>query len=383
MKWFKEKYNKKIIKNPDIKDISLEIPAIFEYFDIIRLPEYFKQTGIDSLPVIDSKNKIVGIVSESDLIKILPDIDLENYNYENNINISDIMTKDIWIETEYTDFENLLSKIQKLNAKILPVVNDKGEYTGRSIIRNLLIDDILKTVKPVSLGGLATPLGVYLTDGQHQAGSKNPGLILAGMTLGIISIFVEIIVNIISNHIEIHYIFIIFIQLVLFILILRVTPLVRYHAAEHQTIHAIEKGLPLNAEYIKIQPRAHKRCGTNIMVLIVGIQFVFLLSFESSIFNKPNLRFLFLIAGLLFVFSSWKKIGMWIQEYLTTAKASDRQIKSGIKAGKELLYLYKRDINNYSPNFFQKIWNMGLIQILLSFLFILWIFDIIIYMIKY
>lgn len=380
MKWFEKKIPDKIPELPDIDEISEEIPAISEYLDAFRLPEVFSRAESDVLPVIDTKANITGIVSEYDLAKVLPEWSFEDESYRFKVKVSDIMTKEVWTEPEHTNIKELLSSVHKMHTRVIPVVDKNGKYTGKCITRTALISFLTGMVKPRTLGGLATPLGVYLTDGRHRTGAGNAGLILTGVAFAGIIIPIQLITGLIFNYMPVPEAFILFIQLVLFILVLKITPLSKYHAAEHETIHAMEKGLPLTVETVRMQPRPHRRCGTNIMVLLIGIQFVILLSYELTILKTPFAQFLFLIIGLLLVFSGWKKSGMWIQEYFTTSPASDSQIMNGIKAGEELLKKHKEDLNPKPVNFFEKIWNMGIIQILGSFLFTLWVFNYILYL---
>lgn len=374
MIWFKKNnYNKSITELPSIDNISVEIPAISEYLDIFRLPHIFKQAESDTLPVIDVAGNIVGIVSEYDLAKALPELNFEEENHRYNITVENIMTKNVWTEPEHASIKDLFSSVHKMHTRVIPVIDNERKYTGKSITRTALISYLTRRVKPVSPGGMATPLGVYMTDGQNNAGARgNLGIILTGATFGLVIAIIQIVTNFILNYIKINNLVIIIGQLFVFILFLRLTPFSRYHAAEHQTIHAIEKGLPLTLETVKMQPRPHKRCGTNLMILIIGIQFVILLSkYIAKLGFTAHL--LFLVAGFLFVFSNWKKIGMWMQQYFTTAIANDKQIENGIEAGNELLKKHKANLN--PPNIFQKVWNMGLIQVIASFLFVLWIFD--------
>lgn len=365
MVWRKDNY-KNIPDLPDISKVSEEIPAVSKYLEAFRLPDAFKQAEIDTLPVIDITGRIVGIVSEYDLAKILPEWSFEEQSYRHNVLVSEIMTKDVWTEEENTSIKDLLSSIHEMHIRVIPIVDENGRYTGSSITRTAMISFLTRMVKPRSIGGLATPLGVYMTDGIHQAGSKNPGLLLTGVALGFISFIVMLITSFIFNYMNPPLTIVLLLQLTIFILILRFTPFSKIHAAEHQTIHAIEKGLPLNLETVRMQPREHKRCGTNIMVLLVGIQLIILLSAELRVLN-PFLYFLFLVFSLLVVFSNYRKLGMWIQKHLTTSKANDFQIKNGIKVGEELLKMHKDDTTTGSPGFIQKVWNMGIIQILLTF----------------
>ena len=368
MKWIFK--NKKVPTLPSLEDILVETPAVSEYMDASRLPEAFKQAAIDTLPVIDVSGKIIGIVSEFDLAQLLPEWSFEEESYRYSIPVKDIMTKIVWTETKDTDIKELLARIHTLHTRVIPIVDNNGTYTGKSITRSAVIYYLAGLIKPRSIGGLATPLGVYMTDGRNSSGPGNPGLILTGVAFGVIVFFIQEILAIINTFIKFPSIIQQFIELALFILILRLTPLVKYHAAEHETIHAIEKGLPLSIGTVRMQPRPHKRCGTNIMVLLAGIMLLINTSF--TIFPNNTLSaFLFVTVGYLFLISNWRKIGMWIQEYLTTVEAEDKHIISAIKAGEDLLKKHKEDTNPRAPGFLDKIWSMGLVQILISFIFTL------------
>lgn len=372
MKWFWKK-DYRIPDLPSVDKITTEIPAISEYLEAFRLPELFKVADIDTLPVIDTSGNIVGIVSEYDLAQILPEWSFQEESYRYDVKVADIMTKEVWVEKENTNIKDILSSIHQLHTRVIPIVDEYGRYTGRSITRQVLIGFLTRMVKPRSIGGLATPIGIYMTDGKHQAGSGNLGLVLAGLTLGGIIILTELITGYLFSGKNLPDILVILIQLTLFILILRATPLVRYHAAEHQTIHAIEKGLPLTPETVRMQPRPHKRCGTNLMVLLFGIQLVLLISIQFI--KIPLIQFLILITGFLFVFSNWRNIGMWLQEFFTTKRANHIQIENGIKVGEEILRKHKEDTSPTRPGFFLKLWNMGFLQVLGSFLFLMWVFN--------
>ena len=361
---------------PTIDELSTEIPAISEYLDAFRLPQIFKQAESDTIPVIDINDNIIGIVSEYDLAKVLPEWSLEENSYRHKILVKDIMTKEVWTEPEYTNVEYILSGVHRTHIRVIPIVDNKGRYTGKSITRTTLIAYLTRMVKPRSIGGLATPLGVYMTDGLHQAGPGNLGLILTGMSFGLFAVIIEIFINLFLNVIPVNLNFstlIIIIQISLFVIFIKLTPFSKIHAAEHQTIHAIEKGLPLTIDTVRMQPRPHKRCGTNLMILITGILFVIFSISDVAIFKDPVIKFIYTVIAFLFVFKYWRKVGMWLQEYLTTSEASNSQIENGIKVGEELIKKHKEDISPKQPDLFSKLWNIGIVQILAGFLFVQWI----------
>ncbi len=49
----------------------------------------------------------------------------------------------------------------------------------------------------------------------------------------------------------------------------------QYHGAEHKTIHAYEKGLPLTVTNVRAQTTLHPRCGTTFLVVVVILSIVF------------------------------------------------------------------------------------------------------------
>ena len=377
-------YKNKIPQLPTINEISETLPAVSEYCPASRLPDLFKESQSDTLPVIDMDGKLTGIISEYDLAKIIPDWSMDQESYLHEYLVASLMTRDVWAETTNTNVSELLSNVNKMHTRVVPIVEKDDTYTGSVITRSSIIHYLTKLVKPRSLGGLATPLGVYITDGKHQAGPGNLGLFLTGVVLGFIISVIEVITAFAINWFNIdpmggpYFPFVILGQIALFLLILRFTPLVKMHAAEHQTINAIEKGMPLSLETVKMQPKEHVRCGTNLMVLILGIQIIVIIYGSFLTQFGPLFQFLFLILGFSFIFSYWKRGGMLLQKYFTTVKASDKYIKSGIKAGNEILKKYKEDTDPRSSSIFTKIWNSGLIQIVAGFILVNFIFDIIV-----
>jgi uncharacterized protein YqhQ len=48
----------------------------------------------------------------------------------------------------------------------------------------------------------------------------------------------------------------------------------QYHGAEHKTINAYEKGLPLTVDHVRAQTTMHPRCGTTFLVMVVVVSIV-------------------------------------------------------------------------------------------------------------
>lgn len=104
----------------------------------------------------------------------------------------------------------------------------------------------------------------------------------------------------------------------------------QYHGAEHKTIHAYERGLPLDTEHIRPMPIAHPRCGTGFLLVVVLFSVVvfsllgrppFLLRILSRILLVP------VIAGIAYEFlrlgARWYRHA-WMRALLAPSMALQR-----------------------------------------------------------
>jgi len=367
MKFIKEKISK--IKNPmpDIKNLSEFLPALSENLEAYKLAELFKAVKSDTLPVINDNGEVIGIVSEFDLVKVLQkfaDFDKEVFD---TIRVQDIMTKDVFVKAENENMSELFANLPLMHLRVIPVVDSENKYTGRCFIRTNIVNYLANKFKPLSVGGLATPIGIYMTDGKHTAGAGVLGLILSGVYLAVIAMLVQLMSLYTMIWFDFSRTAMILLQIILFLLILRFTRLAKFHSAEHQAINAIERGLPLTPEIVKMQDKEHRRCGTNLMVLLIGIQIIFLFSYEY-LKSLHFLNTLFVVVGLLILINYWKTFGYWIQKYFTTVKPGEKEIANSIEVGKELLKIQKEDADYTPPLGLMKFWNTGIVYIFASFI---------------
>jgi len=221
-------------------------------------------------------------------------------------------------------------------------------------------------------GGMATPLGVWLTDGHISAGAPTFGLFLTGVELGLCYIFSFVamlfLLYFINHDLATQFVsgrigaestsgswfnlMVTAAQGLLFLGALRLSPISGTHAAEHQTIWALERGLELIPENVKQMPRAHPRCGTNLMALAGMIEIVFqhLPSFDPGT----------ILVALLFIYLFWRSLGEWLQNWFTTRPANAKQLQSGIDAGLELQRKYQEE-PVVVTSFGRRLFNSGLI----------------------
>ncbi|MBP5093013.1 MAG: DUF1385 domain-containing protein [Abditibacteriota bacterium] len=276
-----------------------------------------------------------------------------------------------------TDLKTAAAVFADSDLDSLPVVTSNGLFAG-VVTRNDLLSYLAKTGRPAGVGGMATPIGVYLTTGSHTGGAGSKGVYLTGIVLGLmmgISVYLgDGIIRLIETYFNlfprgfvalplIGYVSagIIetaaagFLAIIFMLLMLRFSVLSGYHGAEHMTVHAIEREEDLTPETVSHMPRVHPRCGTNLMVAAA----LFLLI--SGTFGGQAAVFVAIIIVML----GWRAIGAAAQQHITTAKPNRKQLEAGIRAGKEIIESYRAN-PNLTARGFRRVWNMGFLQTMLG-----------------
>lgn len=264
----------------------------------------------------------------------------------------------------------------------IPVVDSQGYCFGMVSVGDLLLPEAPQP-RPARIGGMATPFGVYLTDGTMRAGASDWALVSTGVMMTIrygLSYFCVLGLGMLVHHylhlpstfvldpdyspptsqpwVGLIYVAISLGVLCLFLLLIRCTRLAGYHAAEHQTVHAIERGERLVPEVVRRMPRPHPRCGTNLVAAVMVFStlsqaFGYIPIFDASLAQ--------LVAVVATVFT-WRSVGTFLQERFTTRPASDQELASGIAAGEELLARYLNSPPT-RPGLFKRLWFSGMFQI--------------------
>jgi uncharacterized protein YqhQ len=134
-----------------------------------------------------------------------------------------------------------------------------------------------------------------------------------------------------------------------------------YHGAEHKSIYAHEKGLPLTVENTRVQSRFHPRCGTSFLVMVILTSvFLFAILLRQPISSSGiidhlvkiliKIPLMFPVAGLSYEgiklsgkFQSHPVVrvlvtpGLWLQR-LTTREPTDDQLEVAILALRKTLW---------------------------------------------
>lgn len=142
-----------------------------------------------------------------------------------------------------------------------------------------------------------------------------------------------------------------------FLLMLRLSPLSGYHAAEHKVVAAIEKYGQLERDQVLTMPRAHPRCGT---VLLLGILPAALIAYPLYSTNP--------LAAIMVAALGWLlryRVGYFIQQHFTTKPPTPGQMEAGLQAGHRLMTLWSSDPRRRVTTV-QNLWIRGLPQLLVG-----------------
>ena len=286
---------------------------------------------------------------------------------------------------------SLQDALDTLRLSGLPSLPLRDPATGR-VVAVLTRPDIVPPLAPPRLGGMATPLGVYLHDGISGGGVGFWGLVLTGMTMGCLALTAQALAHelsrIVSGHLPALSVWVNhlplglplwisaispWLPLPLVFLLLRLIPLSGIHAAEHQVVHCVERCAPLVPDCVRTMPRVHPRCGTNLFAGFTLFLVTFLAAFCVTQAAQWQLLDSVTLAAALagpLTLIYWRRVGGWVQQWFATRPATDSQIAGAIRAAEQVLSRHKRRTERgerlrFSP--LRRIWTMGIGQILLGY----------------
>jgi CBS domain-containing protein len=322
-----------------------------------RAAAVLRNTPFGLIP-IQNGNTLLGVVTESTLAEALA----RGCGPYDPVTVA-LDSKTPTIQSHETGAE-ALRKISESGASSLLVVDSSGRGIG-IVSGSDLYPKQPYSPKPPVVGGMATPFGVYLTNGAIGAGVPYWALMSTGAVMfGLVALggvaqtllFHYTGADRAANYNQAWDLF----PIVFLFLGMRLLPLAGIHAAEHKVVHAIERGEPLVPEVVDRMPRVHPRCGTN---LFVGA------TIFGAVLSWPYIpdQTLRIVLAAVATFLLWQPLGSAMQWAITTRPPSRKHVEMGIKSGKELLEKY-RLVRNPSPNPLQRIWNSGMVHVLSGFM---------------
>jgi hypothetical protein len=351
-----------------VSEIAVRVRPLSPTDSLARAAEAVRTAPGGAAPVQED-GEIVGLVCAEELADCLAEMDPAATR---TAVVSDVARSMPTPLRENLPIQEALGQLRREGSPAAPVVDLLGRYVGM-VSRGELLSAMMGALRPPLVGGMATPFGVYLTDGTRRGGVGDLALVSTGLFLGMMQILGSWLgyrasvtamtlldrvapdwsARFLGGGAPIFPPYLVYgvFSLLLFAVLFRLSWITGYHAAEHQVVHAIEQGDDLRPEVVKTKPRVHPRCGTNLMAAF-GI-FMILDRWAGS---------LAFIGALV----SWRFFGSLLQRYVTTRPARAWELESGLHAGRQLLERYQSGIGVFAPPW-RRIWNMGLLQVALGF----------------
>ncbi|HLK15575.1 MAG TPA: DUF1385 domain-containing protein [Fimbriimonadaceae bacterium] len=250
------------------------------------------------------------------------------------------------------------------------VVVDEGGVVWGLLFPSDLFPKPTTRVRPAMIGGMAAPFGVHLTAGIASAGPGKWALVVTGAYLSAVLLISRILAYGAAQYGLHHGLKEAMaenlangVTLLGFAILLRLSPLAGYHAAEHQVVHALERGENLDLKTVARMPRVHPRCGTNVATGVMMASIIFGTDFGLPKAVADFQPLIAIVVGLAF----WRRAGAVVQYWITTRPANRRQLEAGIRSGQALLNRYV-EARNLRPNPWKSLWNSGMVQVGLGFM---------------
>jgi CBS domain-containing protein len=317
-----------------------------------RAVAILRSTSSDIAPVVEN-GRYIGVISERTLTHVLAN------SFSTTMPAAEIVETVPTILTSATGAE-ALRKLDETGVTTLVVLNPDLEPVGLLSASDLFPRPVRRPVPPL-IGGMATPFGVYLTTGSISGGVSQWALVGTGAVMSFLFLVADAVFEYLAPHIPSNQ----FteatagaIPLIIFMALMRAIPLSGTHAAEHQVVHALERGEELDPEVVRRMPRVHPRCGTN---LAVGLM-IFLGLLEAPINIDFSIRALF---AALISLMTYRSLGGIVQWAVTTKPANRKQIQSGIAAAEDLLNKYATKRRQHAT-FLTRIVNMGILHVMVG-----------------
>ncbi len=240
---------------------------------------------------------------------------------------------------------------------------------------------------PPRISGTAMPAGVFMSTGNARS-AGDLWLILTGMSIALLGSGALVLTWIISWVIEqfsalpltgmlmmftpgpegeagpLVEIGLNLLTLLCFLVLMRVTPLSGYHAAEHKVIAAIEHFGEPTMERARAMPRAHVRCGSNLLAGLLPLLLI----------GEPLWR-LSPIAGAVTIIVGWQMrfhTGYLIQAIFATKEPTDRQLRAGLEAGRTVLRRWREALGRPVPPLVS-LWRRGMAQMFIGMFIGIWL----------
>jgi CBS domain-containing protein len=331
---------------------------------------HMRHVRLGALPVV-AEGRVLGLVGERDLLRALVQ---QGHAASECATVMQPATA-VPALAPATDAYSLLARD---GVEVIVGLDGAGDYQG-VVTRTRLLDEIRNARRPLPVGGVATLFGVHLTDGHHRGGSGDIALFLTGAWLVVLAVLAWLLTGValalLSRDPQQALLSLVAVPLTagggapaprwwellaplpVLVALVRLSPLAGLHGAEHQAIHALERGVALEPARVTLMPRTHARCASVYLTLVVALGLLWLTA--GGRLPAP------LALAALVLLAARRRVGGWLQTYGTTRAPSPQQLNKAVAAAKLLRGRFQRRPERRARRL-TRLWNRGWAQIALG-----------------
>ncbi len=164
-----------------VGELVRRVPVLEATDTVRRAAGLMRESGATRVFVHEG-NHITGTVSEQSIAGLLG----RNGNLEESLDspIQPLVEPNVTFISSRVGLVAAADMFASSGQDVLPVIDDYGSFYG-AVYRSDVVGALAKTLRPPSVGGMATPLGVYLTTGSVSGGAGDLGLLLTGVSMGL------------------------------------------------------------------------------------------------------------------------------------------------------------------------------------------------------
>jgi CBS domain-containing protein len=368
---------------PRARDLVRNVEAVDPDAGMPEVAAVMRDFGVSVVPVVGD-GRLIGLVSEADL---RPSGSAEGpgqpgafgpSSSARTITRTSFPTLDALMTSE-----EALAAFSQTDLAALPLI-EGGRFRGMVRAADLVAGPDVEP-RPQHVAGLATPNGVLLSADGLRGGASDLSIAMTGVVLVLCVKLAEWGVTGIAwlaqratglpflgamqspPLFSFHWMDLVVygrvvVEMLLFLLFLRYSPITRNHGAEHEVVHAIESGESLTVERVRRLSPVHPRCGTNLLAALFAL-------IAASRLLKGTLSLglydVVFVTCVIFIVMGWRTLGSVLQKYFTTRRPSVAQAERAIAAANELLRRHQERPPG-PPGLLQLVWSRGFIQVMVG-----------------